>query len=158
MPTEDRHLRSKANFLTDLAGSLGGFVAEVEVFGGDNLTTGASSDLRTATKLARKIVTEYGMSDLLGPRTFGQREELIFLGREISEQRDYSEKIAERIDDEVGRLMQDARRTAEGIIKKRRKTLEAIVATLLEKETIEREEFEAFFTDHPHGTALPQPA
>jgi len=143
MPTEDRHLRSKANFLTDLAGSLGGYAAEIEVFGADNLTTGASSDLRTATKLARKIVTEYGMSETLGPRTFGEREELIFLGREISEQRDYSEKVAERIDDEVGRLMQDARKTAEGIIRKKRKVLEAIVATLLKQETIEREEFEA---------------
>ncbi len=150
MPTEDRHLRSKASFLDDLAGSLGGYASEIEVFGEDNLTTGASSDLRTATKLARRIVTEYGMSEALGPRTFGAKEELIFLGREISEQRDYSEKIAEHIDDEVGRLMREARRTAETIIKKKRDTLEMIVATLLKQETIEREEFEAFFTKHPH--------
>jgi cell division protease FtsH len=149
MPTEDRRLHSKASFLDDISGSLGGYVSEIEVFGNDMLTTGASSDLRQATKLARRVVTEYGMSEL-GPRTFGEKEELIFLGREISEQRDYSEKIAEQIDNEVGRIMNEAKVRAEAIIRTHRKTLEAIVETLLKKETIEREEFEAFFKKHPH--------
>ncbi len=141
MPTEDKRLRSKAAFLADLAGSLGGYVAEVEAFGKDKLTTGASSDLRTATAIARHLVTDFGMSNL-GPRTFGDKDEMVFLGRQISEQRDYSEKTAEAIDNEVNRLMDEARRTAESIIKKKKDVLEKLVAALLEKETLEREEFE----------------
>jgi cell division protease FtsH len=141
MPTEDKHLHSKAAFLADLAGSLGGYVAEVEAFGEDNVTTGASSDLRNATQMARHMVTDYGMSNL-GPRTFGQKEEMIFLGRQISEQRDYSEHTAEAIDAEVTRLIGDARKTAEAVLKKHRPTLDKLVAELLVKETLEREEFE----------------
>jgi cell division protease FtsH len=143
MPMDDRRLRTRGNFLADLAGSLGGFVTEREVFGNDKLTTGASADLKNATKIARRMVTEYGMSDALGPRTFGEHEEMIFLGREISEQRDYSEKVAEQIDHEVGTLIRDAEKKAEAIIKNKRPVLDKLVATLLEKETIEREEFEA---------------
>jgi cell division protease FtsH len=141
MPTEDKRLRSKAAFLADLAGSLGGYVAEVEAFGEDNITTGASSDLRTATALARQMVTDFGMSEL-GPRTFGDKEEMIFLGRQIREERDYSEKTAEAIDSEVTRLINDAKKTADGIIKEKRATLDKLVAELLIKETLEREEFE----------------
>jgi cell division protease FtsH len=143
MPMDDRRLRTRGNFLADLAGSLGGFVTEREVFGNNKLTTGASADLKNATKTARRMVTEYGMSDALGPRTFGEHEEMIFLGREISEQRDYSEKVAEQIDHEVGSLIRDAEKKAEGIIKNKRDILDKLVATLLEKETMEREEFEA---------------
>jgi cell division protease FtsH len=143
MPMDDRRLRTRGNFLADLAGSLGGFVTEREVFGNDKLTTGASADLKNATKIARRMVTEYGMSDALGPRTFGEHEEMIFLGREISEQRDYSEKVAEQIDHEVGTLIRDAEKKAEIVIKHKRDILDKLVATLLEKETIEREEFEA---------------
>jgi len=153
MPTEDKHYRSKAEFKAELAVALGGFASEIEIFGNENLTTGASSDLRAATKISRRLITDYGMSDALGPRTYGEREELIFLGREIGEQRDYSEKVAERIDEEIGKLMAEARELATSVIKKNRETLETIVATLLKQETIERDEFEAFFTDHPHPTA-----
>jgi len=142
MPLEDRRLHSKAAFLADLAGSLGGFASEVETFGENNITTGASSDLRNATALARQMVTDFGMSEL-GPRTFGDKEEMIFLGRQIKEERDYSEKTAEAIDNEVTRLINDARKTAEGIIRKKRVTLDKLVAALLEKETLEKEEFEA---------------
>jgi cell division protease FtsH len=141
MPTEDKRLHPKSAFIADLAGSLGGYVAEVEAFGEANVTTGASSDLRTATQMARHMVTDYGMSNL-GPRTFGEKEEMIFLGRQISEQRDYSEKTAEAIDAEVTRLISEARATAETVLKKKRATLDKLVAELLVKETLEKEEFE----------------
>jgi len=141
MPTEDKRLHPKSAFLADLAGSLGGYVAEVEAFGEANVTTGASSDLRTATQMARHMVTDYGMSNL-GPRTFGEKEEMIFLGRQISEQRDYSEKTAEAIDAEVTRLITEARASAVAILKKKRDVLDKLVAELLVKETLEREEFE----------------
>ena len=120
MPADDRRLRTRGNFLADLAGSLGGFVAEREVFGTNELTTGASADLKSATKIAHRMVTEFGMSDVLGPRTFGEHGEMVFLGREISEQRDYSEKIAEEIDAEVGTLIRDAEKKALAIIKHKR--------------------------------------
>jgi cell division protease FtsH len=145
LPTEDRRLRTKAEFLADLAVSLGGQVAEKEVFGAANLTTGASNDLRQATKLARDIITRYGMSEVLGPRTFGEREDMIFLGREITEQRDYSEKTAEKIDEEINRLIHQAMKTAETTIREKREKLDLIAKTLLEKETLEREQFEALF-------------
>jgi cell division protease FtsH len=143
MPADDRRLRTRGNFLADLAGSLGGFVAEREVFGTNELTTGASADLKSATKIAHRMVTEFGMSDVLGPRTFGEHGEMVFLGREISEQRDYSEKIAEEIDAEVGTLIRDAEKKALAIIKHKRPVLDKLVETLLVKETIEKEEFEA---------------
>lgn len=148
LPTEDRHLRRRQEFLDDLAVSLGGYVAEREVFG--DLTTGASNDLKHATRLARSLITQYGMSDRLGPRTFGERDELIFLGREIHEQRDYSEKIAEQIDEEVTRLINQAMKTAEHIVRSKRDKLDTIVARLLEKETIEQDDFESLFDSHPH--------
>ncbi len=146
LPTEDKRLRTKAEFLADLAVSLGGHVAEREIFGAENLTTGASNDLHQATRLAKSLVTRYGMSEALGPRTFGEREELIFLGREITEQRDYSEKIAEDIDQEISRLIREATQTALKIIQEKRDKLNLIAKTLLEKETLEKEEFETLFT------------
>jgi cell division protease FtsH len=110
LPSEDRHLWSKSQFDDRLAVSLGGRVAEELTFG--EITTGAQNDLEEATKLARKMVTEYGMSEKLGPRTFGQRQELVFLGREISEQRDYSDKVAQEIDEEVHGIIDRAYTTA----------------------------------------------
>ena len=153
MPDKDKYLQSKSEFLAELAVLVGGQVAEREVFG--EVTTGASNDLREATRIARQLTMQFGMSDVLGPRTFGKRDELIFLGREISEQRDYSEKVAETIDHEINLLLADAIKTATAIIKKRRDKLEEIVAILLKKETIEREEFEAIFVN---DAAKPQPA
>lgn len=139
LPTEDKHLRTREEFYSELAVFVAGFVAEKEIF--HDVTTGPSNDLRQATKLARKLVTEYGMSDKLGPRTFGEHDELIFLGREITEQRNYSEKVAQVIDQEVERLMDNALKTAKSILTKYRVKLEKIVAVLLEKETIEQDEF-----------------
>lgn len=142
LPTEDRRMHSKAEFIDDLAVSLGGYVAEREFFGKDELTTGASSDLRKATKLARKLVTDFGMSESLGPRTYGEKEEMIFLGKEIRHERDYSEKVAEMIDVEITGLLDSAMKTAEGIVRGKKDLMEKIVGVLLEKETIEKEGFE----------------
>ncbi len=144
MPTEDKHLYTKSEFIDDLAVMLAGHTVEKETFG--EVTTGAANDLKQATRLARKLITEFGMSEKLGPRTFGEKEELIFLGREIHEQRDYSEKTAEAIDQEINHLINNAIKTAREIIKKKKETLEKIVEKLLEKETLEKEEFEAIFT------------
>ncbi len=142
LPIEDRRMHRRAEFLADLAMSLGGYVAEQEIFGRDNLTTGASNDLRQATRLARRLVTDFGMSEKLGPRTYGEKEEMIFLGKEIHEQRDYSEKVAERIDEEISALLGRAKETATQIINDNRDKLDRIVKELLEHETIEKERFE----------------
>jgi cell division protease FtsH len=140
IPQEDRKMHSRQEFLDDLAMTLGGYVTEKEIFG--DLTTGASNDLQKATHLARQLVTQYGMSDLLGPRTYGEREDMIFLGKQIHENRDYSEKVAESIDAEINRILHAALETATRIVREQRKAMDEIVNVLLEKETIEKEEFE----------------
>lgn len=144
LPIEDKKLHTKTEFLEDLAVMLAGQIAEKIIF--NEVTTGAQSDLRQATKLAKKLITEYGMSEKMGLRTFGEREEMIFLGKEIHERRDYSEKTAEEIDQEIHRLTEEAAELAEKIIKNKKVYLEKIVAALIEKETIESEEFESLFT------------
>jgi len=141
VPEQDRHMYSKTEFLGELSVLLAGHATEKEIYG--EVTTGAQSDLRQATKLAKRLITDYGMSDKLGPRTYGEHEELIFLGREISEQRDYSEKVAQEIDEEVSHILSGAYETACGIIKAEKDKLKAIVDKLLEKENLEKEEFEA---------------
>ncbi len=141
LPTEDRHLHTKAYFLDEIAMLLGGYVAEKVMYG--DVTTGATSDLRRATALARRLVTDYGMSEKLGPRTFGDKEEMIFLGREIHEQRDYSEKIAESIDAEIEGFIGRGLKTAERMIIDHRDALERVAQLLLKQETIEQEEFNA---------------
>lgn len=141
LPIEDRKMHTRSEFIADLAVMLGGHTAEQEIFG--QVTTGASNDLMKATKLARALVTQFGMSTTFPPRTFGEKEELIFLGKEIHERRDYSEKVAEQIDAEVNELLTAAQKTAKQIITKQRATLDRIAHTLLEKESIERAEFEA---------------
>jgi cell division protease FtsH len=140
LPAEDRRLRSRAEFIADLATALGGYASERLVFG--DITTGASDDLQKATDLARRLVTQFGMSDVLGPATWGEREEMVFLGKEIGMEHPYSEKIASEIDKEVSRLMNEARATAEKIVTTLRPFLEKIARRLLEVETIERDEFE----------------
>ncbi|MDP2966956.1 MAG: ATP-dependent zinc metalloprotease FtsH [bacterium] len=139
MPTEEKSIKTKSEFLSEMATLLAGFCSEKIKFG--EITTGASNDLERASQLARKMVKEYGMSSL-GPISFGEKEELAFLGREISEQRNYSEKIASQIDKEVKKFIKNAENQARKILTKKRKLLEKIAKTLIEKETIEREEFE----------------
>jgi cell division protease FtsH len=145
LPTEDRHLHSKAEFLDDIAVSMGGLVAEKLVFG--DFTTGASNDLKVATDLARKMVTVYGMSDKLGPMTFGERHDMVFLGRDIAEAKNYSDKIATKIDEEIRAIIDHAYSRATEIIQKFRTKLDEIAKKLIEQETIEREEFEKIVAD-----------
>jgi len=139
VPTEDRRIKTKSEFLAEMASLLGGYCAEKLKF--NEITTGASNDLEKASLLARKLVKEYGMSSL-GPISFGEKEELIFLGRELGEQRNYSEEVAAKIDKEVALFIEDARKTAEKILTRKKSTLDKIARTLIEKETIEKEEFE----------------
>ncbi len=139
LPLEDMHLKTRSQFLGDLAVMMGGYVSETEVFG--EMSTGASNDLREASKLARALVTQYGMSDKLGPQTFGESHELVFLGREIGNEKNYSEQMAAEIDAEIKHFINRAYEAAKKIVSSRKKALEAIAKTLLEKETLEQEEF-----------------
>ena len=139
VPTEEKKLKTKSEFLSEMAILLGGYYAEKTIF--SDTTTGASNDLTVASELARRLVKEYGMS-ALGPISFGEREELVFLGKEISEQRNYSEKIAGDIDREVEKFIREAADRAIKILSGKKKILKKLADTLIEKETIEREEFE----------------
>ncbi len=139
IPSEENKMKTKTQFLAEIATLMGGMAAERLMF--KEMTTGASNDLVKASELARRIVKEYGMSSL-GPVVFGDRNELVFLGREISEQRNYSEIIAAKIDKEVEVILKGAEKKAQQIVRNKKKLLEKIAKTLIEKETIEREEFE----------------
>jgi cell division protease FtsH len=140
LPSEEQHLRTKTQFLNDLAMMMGGYAAEELTFG--DITTGASNDLKQASELARKLVTRYGMS-ALGPIAFGKAEEMVFLGREISAERNYSESVATKIDEEVQKLIVRAHESAKNVLGQHKKALQKIADTLIEKETLEQEEFYA---------------
>jgi cell division protease FtsH len=156
-PEDDRLLTSRKKLIASLAGLLGGRVAEELVF--DDITSGAASDIEQVTQMARTMVTRLGMSPELGLMIYGQKEELIFLGREISEQRDYSEAIAEKIDAEVRKLVDDAYAVTRKLLVKYRKQLDAVAAKLLEVESLTREEFEAVFPPPmAKKSGTPQPA
>ncbi len=141
LPIEETHLRTKSQFMTDLAVLLGGYISEKTTF--NDISTGGSNDLQKASDLARKLVTKFGMSDKLGPITYGKIEEMVFLGREIATEKNYSEKIAGEIDREVKNFIDKAFNLAKKIIVSRKKILQAIAKRLIEKETIERDEFDA---------------
>jgi cell division protease FtsH len=145
LPEDDTHLYTKNKFEDQMAGLMGGRVAEEITFG--DVTTGASSDLRRATQIARAMITEYGMSRTLGQRTFGEKEELIFLGREISEQRDYGEEVASAIDREMKALIDRAYERAKDVLESHREKLDAIANRLIEKETLEAPELQAIVHD-----------
>jgi len=151
LPTEDRHLWTRAQLDDNLTVSLGGRAAEEIVFG--DITTGAQQDLEQATRLARKMVTDYGMSSKLGPRTFGQKQELVFLGREISEQKDYSDKTAREIDEEVRNIIQRAHDAAKKILTENKAKLKEIAEQLILHETLEEDELNKLFEG-----LTPQPA
>jgi len=139
-------MMTRAQFKDMLATLLGGHAAEETIF--NEITTGSQNDIEQATRLARKMVTDFGMSEKLGPRTFGQKEELVFLGREISEQRDYSDKVAEQIDDEVHDIIQQAHEVARKILTDNRPKLIQIAEKLITQETIEGEELDELFNAH----------
>jgi len=151
MPTEEKKMRTKKEFLSEMATLLGGYCAEKIKFG--EITTGASNDLEKTSELARKLVKEYGMSSL-GPVSFGEKEELTFLGKEISEQRNYSEKIATEIDEEIRKLIKSAETTAIKVLSKKKKLLDKIAQVLIKKETIEREEFEELLNHKPSAIVV----
>ncbi len=142
-PEEDRMLKSRKQILSDMIGLLGGRAAEEIVF--NDITSGASNDLERVTKLARTMVTRLGMSDELGPMVYGKKEELIFLGREISEQRDYSEQVAQEIDIAIQKIIQESYKEAKAILKKYRAELDQIASKLLEVETLDAKEFLSIF-------------
>lgn len=140
LPLEDRHLKTRRQFLAEIATAFGGYIVEQDIFG--DVSTGASSDLQQATELAHQMVTRYGMS-ALGPRTFGRSHEYTFFGKEFGSGRDYSEKFGELIDQEINKAIELGLTTAKQIIKKHSKALKEIADALLEKETLEKEEFAA---------------
>jgi cell division protease FtsH len=147
LPTEDRYLQSKSEFEDKIAGLLAGNVSERLVFG--DTTTGSSNDIEKATILARRMVTEFGMSDRLGPLSFGKRDELVFLGREIGEQRNYSDEIAKQIDEEVRAIIDRAYERASQVLETHRDRLEALAQKLIAEETVDSASFETLFSDLP---------
>ena len=143
VPEEDREMVSRAKLMDTMVTALGGRAAEELIF--DDITSGASSDLQKVTQTARNMVMRLGMSKELGTRVYGQKEELVFLGREISEQKDYSEAIAEKIDEEVLELVNHAYDKAKSLLKKYEDKLHEIAQRLLEVETLTKEEFDEIF-------------
>jgi len=154
LPTEDRYLVSRSELNDDMAVILGGRVAEELIFG--DITSGASDDIGKATKLARRMVTEWGMSEKLGPLTFGHKEELVFLGRDLGEQRNYSEEVAGEIDQEVHRLVDTAYQRAKKILTERREKLVHLAEYLKQEETIEGWQMDAVINS-PDGKIAPVP-
>jgi cell division protease FtsH len=164
LPEEDRRYWTMNQFKDMMAMAMGGRVAELSHFGEGEITTGASNDLESATNMARTMVTRYGMSKKLGPRTFGKREEMVFLGREISEQRDYSDKVAETIDDEVYSLVGEAYQRASDVLANNKIEFGQLAKYLLEHETAEGDVIKGLFNppsapdDGPTLTADPEPS
>lgn len=150
---EDLYFMSQSKFRALIASALGGRIAEEIVFG--EITTGASNDLQQLTRMARAMVTQYGMSAVLGPRVYGEKQELVFLGREISEQRDYSDAIAEQIDREVREIVDEEYQRAHRILTENRDKLELVAQRLLEVETLERDEFAALLEGEESPVAQP---
>ncbi|MCY4526974.1 MAG: hypothetical protein OXB89_10260, partial [Anaerolineaceae bacterium] len=147
-----------------IAAALGGRIAEKITYTSQQLSTGAQMDLQQATAIARGMVTQYGMSELLGPRTFGSSQTSVFLGREFGEQRDYSEKTAEQIDQEMKRLVETGEQRGREILTEYRQKLDELVGVLMERETLDREAFERLMegeevsTDLAAGAAAQQDA
>ena len=159
LPDEDRYLWTKNQFRDRMAVTMGGRVAEQLIF--DEVTTGASNDLEQATKIALAMIKRYGMSEELGPRTFGKREEMVFLGREISEERDYGDKVAEEIDDEVKTLINQAYTNAVSLLEEHKPKLVRLAEYLIENETVSGESLDSLFNEDGSGvqpvTPAPQP-
>jgi cell division protease FtsH len=159
LPADDRTLKSKKQLMADIVVSLGGRAAEELVF--NDITSGAYGDIQRVSQVARSMVTRLGMSEELGPMLYGQKEEMIFLGREISEQRDYSEAVAEKIDHEVRRIVNEAHKQALAILTEYRDKLDAVAEKLLEVETMSRADFEELFpppVEKNHGTPVMLPS
>jgi cell division protease FtsH len=153
LPPEDRYYMTKSQFKASIASALGGHAAEHVVFG--EISTGAENDIEKATNIARKMVKEYGMSERLGTVALGHKEELVFLGREIGEQKNYSEKTAEAIDEEIRRLIDEGYQKAVDIITGHRDVLDNIAAALIQVETLDGENLERVFRGEPPVSGAP---
>jgi len=151
-PEKDEFYKTQAKFVDDIAMSMGGFVAERMIYGHDQLSTGPSSDLKSATRQATAMVMRHGMSDKLGPRQFGEQEEMIFLAQEIHNKKNYSEKTAEMIDEEIDRILREGKATAERVLTEEKSVMERLVKVLLKKETVERDEFVAVMEGREYVT------
>ncbi len=149
LPEEDRHNYTKEYILGRLAMAYGGRVAEELVFGPDKVTTGAAQDIQQATEMARRMVTQFGMSDVVGPIAVGDREAEIFLGREVVQRREVSERTAELVDTEVKRVLTEAFERAKTILSSQRDVLDRLAAALLERETLDREEVDLVVAGRP---------
>jgi cell division protease FtsH len=149
LPEVDRHNYTKDWLIGSLAMFFGGRVAEEIVFGAEKVTTGAGNDIERATALARRMVTQFGMSELIGPLAVGDKEQEIFLGREFAQRREISERTAQMVDDEVKRLIDEAYARATGILNENRELLDRIAVALLERETIDREDLDRLVKDLP---------
>ena len=143
LPMDDKHGYSKPYVEGRLAILMGGRAAEMLIF--DKMTTGAGNDIEQATQIARKMVAEWGMSDLLGPMTFGKKNEEIFLGREIQSHRDYSEVTARMIDEEVSKIIRNAQRISENILNDNKDLLHNMAKSLLKFETIDAKDIKKIF-------------
>ena len=140
LPEEDRHSYSKDYLLARLVMLFGGRAAEEMVFGPEKITTGAGNDIERATGMARRMVTQFGMSDLIGPMAVGDAEQEVFIGRELVQRREISERVAEQVDTEVKRLIDSAYRQAVALLNDNKGLLDTLADTLLERETLDREE------------------
>jgi cell division protease FtsH len=165
MPSEDKFLTTRQQLRDQLAMTLGGRAAEELVF--QEVTTGAANDLEKVTHTAKNMIMRYGMSDKLGPRTLGRNHDQPFLGREFSQEPDYSEEVAREIDDEIRRIIEEAHEHATRVLKEHSDELHRISAILIERETIDKDQFErllageaaeAVFADEPPATPAPAPA
>ncbi len=144
LPVEDKHLHTRQSFFDEIAALLAGNAAEKLIF--SEITTGASNDIKVATNMARRLVMNYGMSDL-GPIAFGEHHDMVFLGREISEQRNYSEEVAKKIDEQVEKIMKEGFQRATDVLTKYRSYLDTIAKRLIKEETLEQEQFNEIVKD-----------
>jgi cell division protease FtsH len=160
VPEQDRYLVPRSYFVDRIAVALGGRLAEEIVFG--DISNGASGDIQHLTRMARAMVTKYGMSEVMGPLQIGRQEDNVFLGREISEQRDYSEEVAEQVDEEVRRIVSSAYQRVRQMLTTYRYELDAVATALLERESLDADEFVEIFEGRGNaqyqGSVAPQPA
>src|SRR5438128_5472445 len=154
LPREDRYLTTKANLMANLAMTLGGRAAEELVF--NEVTTGAANDLEKVTSTSKQMIMRYGMSEKLGPRVLGRNQDLPFLGREMAAEPDYSEEIAREIDDEIRRVIEEAHTRARKVLAEHVEKLHRLSASLVERETIAKEQFLKLIEGAPEEAVFPE--
>jgi cell division protease FtsH len=156
LPTEDRYMQTKTALLEEIAMTLGGRATEELVF--NEVTTGAANDLEKVTSTSKQMIMRFGMSEKLGPRVLGRNQDMPFLGREMSAEPDYSEEIAREIDDEIRRIIEEAHSTATQVLRDHMEELHRVSAILIERETIDKEQFERLLAGESEGSVFPEEA